>query len=174
MFLRKNNLYPVLFLCLLIFGANACLQRQDENKPNRYASIETVKIRHPKGLNLEIAKDISYTEGENGYQMRPPDMGSVRYAINFTLAAHQNEDLPKEIFGLKKRAIADRAIFYRYNDQEAGGASGDEIIRTLEAWEQIPNGYIFYEQGTPETHFEKHKFDLLWHVIERTNFEPNK
>ena len=165
---RENSFYLFLFLCLSIFGTNACLQRQDENKPNAYASVETIKLRHPKGLNLKIAKDISYAQEENGYWMRPSDMGATRYAVNFTLALHQHEDLPKEVWESKKRAIGDRTIFYRYNDHQAGGASDDEIIRTTEAYEQIPNGYIFYQQGTPETHFEKHKFDLLWHVVERT------
>jgi hypothetical protein len=155
-------------LISLVFAASCSPQ-----KPNRYVAESKKEVQHPNKLILKIAESLRPIETERGFSINPQEKLALRYAINFSVSVYSNRDAQPETSQFARRAIGNRVILFRQSDEPASGASGDEIIRKLTAWEKIPNGYILYEQSTPETHFAEHDFDLLWHVAEGAMIESN-
>jgi len=153
---------------IALFLVSGC---QPPPKPNRYAPESKKEVQHPNKLILKIAESLRPVQTERGFSIKPQEKLALRYAINFSVAVYSDENTPLETSQLVRRAIGNRVIMFRQSDGQAGGASGDEIIRTLTAQEKIPNGYILYEQETPETQFAAHNFDLLWHVADGATFE---
>ncbi len=162
----KNSRAILLVLSLMLTSCSLPI----ENSPNHYANQSKKEIKYQNGLTIKLPPPLSVFEDENGFRISPNETENVRYSIDLSVSVYLNQ-VPPSDSQTQRKQIGGREIFYRRTQGEAGGASGDEIIYNLKAWEIITNGFILYEQNTPESHFNEHRFDALWYVLENTSFQ---
>ncbi len=165
---NSRSIFLVAFLMLTSCSAPI------ENSPNRYTNQSKKEIKHLNGLTIKTTPTLSVSEDANGFLILPKETFNARYSISLRVSLNLNQTPPASDAQTKHRQLTARKISYQLSKAQAGGASGDEIIYNLQAWEIIPNGFILYEQETPESHFGEHRFDALWSVLENTNFQIRK
>jgi hypothetical protein len=151
-----------LYLFMAVFIVN-CSQRVQQFKSSQ-EDQRTKEVIHSNGLKVRLAESLNVEELPDGFKIMPQGSESRRYPVQVLVRLYSGQQKPEGEWP-KERQIGSRIIKYRESKSEAGGASGDQLILTLEAWESNPAGHIFYIYTSPDS---EQDVSLGWRIIENT------
>jgi hypothetical protein len=152
-----------LYLLAAVLLASCSSQGARQSKPSQEEQ-RTKEVTHPNGLKVRLAESLTVEEVYNGFEIKPHGSESRRYPVEITVRLYSGQQKPSGEWPKEKR-IGERIIKYRESRADAGGASGDQTIISLEAWEEVPSAYIFYTYTSPEPEEDA---NLGWRIIENT------
>lgn len=155
-----HRFFLYLLTAVLIVSCSQCARQSQPAQEEQ----RTKDVIHPNGLKVRLAESLKVTEVSDGFEIKPQGSDSRRYPVEVTVSFHSGQEKPEGAWPKEKR-IGDRIIKYRESREEAGGASGDQMLMSLVAWEANPAGYIFYTYTTPEP---EPYVNLGWRIIENT------
>jgi len=160
MFSNLRNIFTT-WLCLLTFATIGCI-----TAPQQKARENTREYIHPNGLVIELNKDFSAKENDNGFIVEPAGGSNqnVRFPVEIKISLHKGKEFPNDDL-LKRKDAGNRKISYR-TEKDNGGSGGEAYSFT--GFEKISDGYIKYSQ-TIQSKYSEPDFQTIWETIENTS-----
>jgi hypothetical protein len=163
---RQEYLLVGVFAIAVIFSAcNSAVDSDDNQYARLYRSAESRDIAHPNGLWLRLPTSLPVTETSGGFEVTAPNVRSLS-PMNIKLHLHEEPPQSPTAAAAERRMIANRKISYLVSEEkEAVGSGGAEYM--LNAWEEIPGGYVSYQQ-TEQAETGRPRHEFAWYVIGQT------
>lgn len=160
----KKLLFPALLaLPPLLAGAASVawsLRPPPAAPQSQYSNLPPQRLVHSNGLTLTIARTLKARRQPDGWSINAPEM--TRYSASVEVSRADGPALGGE--WPESRRLGSREIHFHSGVALAGGASGDELILEIQAYEETPQGRVLYLFSGPRSGSD----DLLWHVVAQT------
>lgn len=155
----------ILALLSLVAFTTACLTSAQQNKDSQPMK----EFKHSNGLTVRVPESfIVGQSGEKLYVTAPKEAPGSRASSSIHIELRKDESLPDEAKSARTYSVSNRIIYYSYED--GGGGSGGAVY-LVTAWEEVPNGYIFYDYTEQPEEFDSPSYEFCWQVIKGTSIK---